>query len=43
MRLRPAFWNSWYTDATVTLAAFIALGALGAVIGAAVDRRLRRA
>jgi hypothetical protein len=41
MRLRPAWWNDWWTDAAQALAGCIALGTLGAVIGAHVDRRLR--
>lgn len=34
MRLRPAWWQQWHTDAAQALAGCIALGALGAVIGA---------
>jgi hypothetical protein len=41
MRLRPAWWQQWHTDAAQALLGCIALGALGGVIGALTDRRLR--
>jgi hypothetical protein len=43
VRLRPAWWNEWHHDAALGVAACIVLGALGAVLGALADRRLRRA